>query len=173
MPFFSNAKNNPEDMYQIIYDTYRDSVFTYIAGKVSYRNDIFDILQNVFVHLWQYRKTLGGPNTENIIFKTCNQEISHFVKQQAKGQVKIESYSNEADNSEDQLQDKLQTENQLIALNDHIEMLPSLRKQIFTMNKLEGVSQEQIAKELNLSRSAVENQISKAMLFLKKNYSDP
>jgi len=173
MTFFSKHITNAEDMYKLIYNTYRVRVFDYIGGKVKNRNDIRDISQNVFFHLWEYKEALGGPNTENIIFKTCNQEISKFFAAQKK-QASRNEYSilETPDDSVDQLDAKLIKEEQLKAMQDSIEMLPPVSRQMFIMNKLEGVAQEKIAVQFNLSKKSVQKQISKAMIFLKDFHSN-
>lgn len=155
-------------MYKSIYNTYRERVFHYIRGKVKDRNDIRDIAQNVFFHLWEYKESLGGANTENIIFKTCNQEISKFFKTHRR-YVFENNYNipETPDDAVDQLDSKLIKEQQLQAMQDSIELLPISSKKMFTMNKLEGVTQEKIAVQLNLPKKIVQKQISEALIFLK------
>lgn len=168
MTFFSKHITDAEDMYKLIYNTYRARVFDYIKGKVKDRNDIRDISQNVFFHLWQYKEALGGTSTENIIFKTCNQEISKFFAAQQKQALGNDYCILETpDDSDDQLEAKITKEEQLKALQDSMEMLPPTSRQMLTMNKLEGVTQEKIAVQFNLPRKTVQKQISKALIFLK------
>lgn len=168
MTFFSKHIDDVEDMYKSIYNTYRERVFHYIKGKVKNRNDIRDIAQNVFFHLWEYKESLGGANTENIIFKTCNQEISKFFKTQRKHVFENDHAIPETpDDAVDQLDSKLKKEQQLQAVQDSIELLPASSKKMFTMNILEGVSQQKIAAQLNLPKKTVQKQISKALIFLK------
>ena len=153
-------------MYKSIYYAYKDRVFYHVGKKVKDRNDILDISQNIFVHLWQYRNSLGGSNIENIIFKTCNQEISNFYSKQIK-QPSITDFTDRPDESSELLQDKLDKENLLEAVENRIELLPPTRKQILTMSKLEGVNQEQIADHFSISKKAVKKQLEKAMIFLR------
>ncbi|MOA19732.1 RNA polymerase sigma factor [compost metagenome] len=47
------------------------------------------------------------------------------------------------------------------------ELLPPLRRKIFKMNKLDGITQEKIATTLNISKRSVEQHISKSIIFLK------
>ncbi len=160
-------------MYKLLYNTYRERVFDYIKGKVKNRNDIRDISQNVFVHLWEYKEALGGTNTENIIFKTCNQEISKFfIAQRKQAWGNDLSILETPDDSVDQLNAKLIKEEQLKAVQDSMEMLTPTSKQMLTMNKLEGVTQEKIAVQFNLPKKTVQKQISKAMIFLKTLHND-
>lgn len=168
MKFFPKHLTNAEGMFHTIYDAYSIRVFDYIKGKVKDRDDICDIMQNVFFHLWLYKESLESTNIENIIFKTCNQEISNFFVLKQKQPLKIEhSYREPQDYAVDQLLAAFEKESQLNTLEERIELLPLKRKQIFKMNKLEGFTQEKIANRLNLSKKAVKKQIAKALLFLR------
>ena len=53
---------------------------------------------------------------------------------------------------------------------DHlIEELPERRRVIFNLSRKEHKSYKEIAFQLNISEKTVENQISEALKFLKKN----
>lgn len=113
MPLFSGNKNHSaEDMYKVIYNTYRHRVFNYLSVKVHDRNDIRDIMQNIFVHLWQYRDSLGGSNTEKIIFKTCNQETANFFQKHKHHLNRQELLDDTEDHSDDQIQLLMEKEQQ-------------------------------------------------------------
>ena len=48
-----------------------------------------------------------------------------------------------------------------------IELLPEKRRRVFKMSRLEGMSNEQIAAELDMHKDTVYQYITKALLFLK------
>lgn len=170
MPLFSRNKNSYDVMFQKIYDTYWNRMFAMVSRKVKDRDDVLDILQNIFFHLWNYRKSLTQQNAESVIIKTCIQEISNFSVQQKKIPYTIEVADlHLSDDSSDRLMAILEEEKELEKLRLSIELLPPARKKIFTMNKFEGITQETIANNLNLSSKAVKKQISKAMLFLREH----
>jgi RNA polymerase sigma-70 factor (ECF subfamily) len=49
-----------------------------------------------------------------------------------------------------------------------IEALPRERKRIFKMSRYEGLKYREIAEELDISQKTVENQMGKALRFLKE-----
>lgn len=170
MPLFSRNKNSYDVMFQKIYDTYWNRMFAMVSRKVKDRDDVLDVMQNIFFHLWNYRKSLTQQNAESVIIKTCVQEISNFSVQQKKQPYTIEvAEVSLSDDSSDRLQNILETEKELELLRSNIELLPATRKRILTMNKFEGLTQETIANNLNLSHKAVKKQISKAMGFLREH----
>ncbi|AZB25145.1 MULTISPECIES: RNA polymerase sigma factor [Bacteroidota] len=170
MSLFSRNKNSYDIMFQKIYETYRKRVFDIAIAKVKDRDDALDIMQNVFFHVWKYKASLTSANTESIIIKTCNQEISNFASRKKKQPFLLEiSDLQLQDDSSDALETQLEKEEMLNAVHLSIELLPTARKQIFKLNKLDGIKQEKIADHLHLSTKAVENQVYKAMSFLR-NY---
>jgi len=174
MSLFSRNQNNSDVMFQTIYDTYWNRMFAIVARKIKDQDDVLDIMQNIFFHLWIYRNSLTKQNAESIVIKTCVQEISNFFSQQKKHPVTMEITNVQlSDDSPDQLQAILEKEEELRILRINIELLPLTRKKILTMNKFEGITQEKIANNLNLSTKAVKKQISKAIDFLREHHNHP
>ncbi|KKO89167.1 hypothetical protein AAW12_23870 [Sphingobacterium sp. Ag1] len=171
MTFYTNHTSTPDHMFQSLYETYNNRVFGIVIGRIKDRDDALDVMQNIFFHLWTTRDSLTKENTERIVIKTCIQEISNFYSKQKKQPFLRDAAEVQlSDESLELLEEKLQKEERLKSMEFSIELLPTPRKQIFKMNKLEGISQEKVAHHFNLSRKAVEKQISKAMVFLKKHH---
>lgn len=172
MTFYPSHKKNDDLMFQTLYDSYKKRVYGIVAQKIKEKDDVLDIMQNIFFHLWIYKESLTPSNTEGIIIKTCKQEISNFVSRQKKHPYSHHDHASDlqiVDDSDAAFEAQLQKEAQITVLKLGIELLPASTKQIFTMNKLEGITQQKIADHLDMSRKAVQKQVSKALLFLKKN----
>ncbi|MFP3596908.1 sigma-70 family RNA polymerase sigma factor [Chryseobacterium sp. SIMBA_029] len=164
---FNNAEENA---YQKFFHQYNHHVSSYISRKIKKREDVKDVVQNVFTHLWEYRQAIYSGNAENIIFKTANQKISEFYKQHERQHFYEESTIDYADNSPLDLSSVKDKELLLTQLEASILLIiPPLRRRIFKMNKLEGITQKQISIQLNIPQRTVEHHISQAMMFLK-NY---
>ena len=169
--FFSKHINTEENKYKELFYTYYYRVYLFAARRVSGKENVRDIAQNVFFHLWKYRKDLMLENPEAIIFNTCNQEISKFYKTAGNLPLFNDTTADLVDTSSEELQSANKKEHLLTELEKSIDLLiPPLRRKIFKMNKLEGSTQQQIAIYLNISRRTVENHISEAMIFLKTHH---
>lgn len=172
MTFFRKNIDHDEARYRELVYAYHYRVFIYIARKVKGRENIMDISQNVFFHLWKYRKSVFVSNPEPVIFNTCNQEISKFFKasqiQQLSSDLDVQDHK---DDSEEAISSKIDGEERIRLVMEKIEELPALRKKIFTMNKLNGIAQKQIAVELQIPHHTVKYHIAEATLYLKDNTS--
>lgn len=165
--------SSEENAYQKFFHQYNHQVSYYISRKIVKKEDVKDVVQDVFIHLWEYRRVIYAANIENIIYKTANQKISEFYKRKEKQHFYQESDVQFADTSFEDLKLKKQRDHYLTELEASISLIiPPIRMQIFKMNKLQGITQKQIAVELNIPLRTVEHHISEAMIFLRNMHKN-
>lgn len=154
--------------FKEIYDLYHYKVFCFVKKYTSQLADSEDVTQNVFIHLWKYRTKLDPEvELEAVLFKSSKQEISKWYKKQNR----IFSFENEqlikeldsAPELDDDISSKLEKIEYLLS------KIPVKRRKIFNLHKFEDYSYKEIALEMDMSPSAIANQISKTLQFLKKN----
>ncbi|TDO73245.1 RNA polymerase sigma-70 factor (ECF subfamily) [Flavobacterium chryseum] len=157
-----------DSCFKEIYDLYHFKVFCFVKKYTAQLADSEDVTQNVFIHLWKYRTKLD-PNVdlEAILFKSSKQEISKWYKKQNR------IFSFENDQLIKELDSPLEPDDEINAKLEKIEYLlnkiPEKRRKIFNLHKFEDRSYKEIAQEMDMSPSAVANQISKTLQFLKKH----
>ncbi|RKR04948.1 RNA polymerase sigma-70 factor (ECF subfamily) [Flavobacterium sp. 90] len=161
-------RNGDDSCFKEIYDLYHFKVFCFVKKYTAQLADSEDVTQNVFIHLWKYRTKLD-PNIEleAILFKSSKQEISRWYKKQNR------IFSVENDQLIKELDYVLEVDDDISIKLEKIEYLlnkiPAKRRKIFNLHKFEDRSYKEIAAEMDMSPSAVANQISKTLQFLKKN----
>lgn len=161
-------RNGDDSCFKEIYDLYHFKVFCFVKKYTAQLADSEDVTQNVFIHLWKYRTKLD-PNVEleAILFKSSKQEISKWYKKQNR------IFSVENDQLIKELDYVLEVDDDISIKLEKIEYLlnkiPAKRRKIFNLHKFEDRSYKEIAAEMDMSPSAVANQISKTLQFLKKN----
>ncbi|MEZ0131078.1 RNA polymerase sigma factor [Flavobacterium sp. LBUM151] len=161
-------REGDDSCFKEIYDLYHYKVFCFVKKYTAQLADSEDVTQNVFIHLWKYRATLDPEvSLEAILFKSSKQEISKWYKKQNRiFSVENEQLIKELDSSSESDDDiDLKLEQIQLLLNK----IPEKRRKIFNLHKFEDLSYKEIAIEMNMSPSAVANQISKTLQFLKKN----
>ena len=161
-------REGDDSCFREIYDLYHFKVFCFVKKYTAQLADSEDVTQNVFIHLWKYREKLDPTvSLESILFKSSKQEISKWYKKQNRiFSVENEQLIKELDSpseSDDSIDLKLE-QIQLL-----LDKIPEKRRKIFNLHKFEDLSYKEIAAEMNMSPSAVANQISKTLQFLKKN----
>lgn len=168
MGSFSTNYKRELDAFDIFYEKYYKLVFYCITRKVGNVDDVLDISQDVFVHLWEYRKILTSENNEGIIYKFCKQFIGRYYHTKTKTPIQhtlsIEEYSYCNIGDEDYHEDKEQL---LTRLANCMEKLSPLEKQIVILHKVDGIKRNEIAELLGLKLSAIKYHLSRSIHYLK------
>lgn len=165
--FIIRLNNGDESCFQEIYELYSFKVYCFVKKYTKQVADAEDVTQNVFIHLWKYKEKLNPEiSLESVLFKSSKQEISKWYKKQNQiftlSEKEIIAELNEPDNEED-ITEKMEKIEYLL------NQIPQRRKKIFILHKLEELSYKEIALQMNMTTSAVANQISKTLQYLKKN----
>lgn len=125
-----------------------------------------DVVQRVFVRLWQKRKKLEVPkNPKAFLFKAVYYESMKNLRQKSTRKSHQYKYILNFKHEQEEAEDF-----SLIFpyLSKAIEKLPKKCRQIFVLHKLEGLTQKEIADYLGISVKTVENQVANAILKLRE-----
>ncbi len=132
----------------------------YIHGQ----DDIEDVVQDIFVHLWKYRQSLGN-NKEAVVFKTAKQEIANFYRKNklSFSDIQEDSYPNLEKDEYDEEEYQLHSEQ----IEKLLLQIPEKSKSFFLKHTIDGLSYSQIAKENSISKNAVAKHVNKVLNLLK------
>lgn len=157
-----------DSCFKEIYELHHFKIFSFVKKYTAQLADAEDVTQNVFIHLWKYRNKLDTSiDIESILFKTSKQEISKWYRKQntilSVEHSQLIKELDSADEKEEPIGSKLEQIDWLL------EQIPERRRRIFILHKFEDWSYKEIALEMEMSPSAVANQVSKTLQYLKKN----
>ncbi|NBC24757.1 MAG: RNA polymerase sigma-70 factor [Bacteroidetes bacterium] len=157
---------NDEQAFRIIYDRYWSKLFHYALNVLEDKTVCEDIVQEVFVSLWQSSDSLKIDNLSAYLFQSVKFQIFKYLRNYKIARRHLERIA--------LLQSHNDTEDQLIAkeleteLNRVIDCLPERCRQIFLLSRIEHRSNQEISLQLGLSIQTVKNQISKALAYLRE-----
>ncbi|MFV0231467.1 MAG: sigma-70 family RNA polymerase sigma factor [Empedobacter falsenii] len=152
------------NQFKKIYDDYKHKVYYFVKKYISNEQDIEDIVQDIFIHVWKHQSNLTTENFEAIIFKTSKQEIANFYRRNKLQFSFIENDIIDDDNIVEEIDPQKFTKASRL-----LEQLPDKTRDFFIKNRIEQISYSKIAKENNLSKTAVEKHVKKAIFYLKAN----
>jgi RNA polymerase sigma-70 factor (ECF subfamily) len=141
-----------------------------VAKYVSDEEDIEELVQDIFMHVWKYcSETDSLSQTEAIIFKSAKQEISNFYRKKKMIYVSLENSQQISPEENSDIEKKLLQEDQLQKIEKLLEQVPERSREFFIKNKLQNLSLFTIAKENHISKTAVEKHVNKVLKFLRTN----
>ncbi len=142
--------------------------FQYINDTESAR----DIVQKVFVNLWESREKINAENSiTSYLFTAVKSRCLNHIRDQKKYRsrvldVEIDSFEIAVEDDDftlKELKDKIKAA---------LDELPEKCRLVFEMSRYQGKKYKEIAEELEISQKTVEAHMSKALKSLRANLND-
>ena len=153
-----------------IYRAFYGKVFTFVLSLVKSKANAQDITQNIFMKLWKNRKKLEHIKSmdDYLFILSKNACMDYFRKASRKKEISTDVFDefllSRIVSSPEKRIDAL---SDIEELRHVIESLPSKRRDIFIMSRFDGLSNDESASILGVSKKTVENQISLATKKIK------
>jgi RNA polymerase sigma-70 factor (family 1) len=164
-----------QDAFARIFEKHRQRLYTYLIGITKSPEVAEDILVDVFMKLWIGREMLVRiENLEGFLHKVAYNKAMDFFKTTARHTRLQQVYAQRIDQQEQNPEDWLIDEEARRILREAVNQLPPQRKLIYTMSREQGLTYDEIAKALNLSRNTVKGTLMAATRsiseYLNKRY---
>ncbi|OMQ07806.1 RNA polymerase sigma factor [[Flexibacter] sp. ATCC 35103] len=161
-----------ESAYNYLIDTYHHKLCVYANSLVKNIYSAEDIVQNVFIKVWEQRTRLKPDHAlKSFLYKLVyNEFIDLYRKNQSLFSLEKSYY--DALNSVIQEDDSESFQRVLNVVNREIQNLPPKCKEVFILSKKEGLTNIEIAEHLDVSIKTVEAQITKAFSILRSSLEE-
>lgn len=158
--------------FTYLVDLYHHKLCVYANSLVNNGMQAGDIVQNVFISVWEKRANLHPDfSLKSFLYRSVyNEFIDQYRKKQAV--LKIEKKYIEYLDAFVLEKDTESREHLISLVKLAILELPPKCKQVFELSKSEGLTNIEISEHLNISVKAVEAQITRGFRLLRKNISD-
>lgn len=168
--------SNDQNFNQL-YNTYWHSLYAFAFNILRNKYDAEDVIQNVFVDIWNRYETIQIENHKAYLYKAVKYQCAKKLKSSQFNNIQIESIEYALQFLDNQTPDLDTSKKILIEKIDSKanDILPERCLEIFKLRYYENLSYREIADKLNISISTVDNQISKALRLLRLsniNYDD-
>jgi len=167
-----SLKNGDEKAYTYLIDTYHHKLCVYANSLVKNVYSAEDIVQNVFIKVWEQRTRLKTNHAiKSFLYKLVyNEFIDLYRKNQSLFSLEKSYY--DALNSIVMEDDSESLQHVINAVNKEIQNLPPKCKEVFILSKKEGLTNIEIAEHLDVSIKTVEAQITKAFSILRSSLDE-
>ena len=153
--------------FDALYQMYFPGVYANILHLVREEAAAQDIVQEVFITLWEKRKLLhAGQPAGNWLFVVSYNRSLNYLRSNLRRRLKVTELAPDvAEPEEDQWQ---VSSIQLDMLERGIVQLPPQRKKVFLLCKMQGKTYAEAASELQISHYTVKEHITKASRFIRE-----
>jgi len=152
--------------FKEIFDLYFSSIKSFIYYKVGDTAIAEDLAQDTFVKLWETRSSIKISTVKSYLYTIGgNLSINYLKRNQLKFKFKNQlEINNNLKNPEYLLEMKEYEEK----LNRVLSEIPEGSREVFLMNRIDGLKYKEIAENLGLSVKAIEKRISKALEIIRE-----
>lgn len=166
-------KNDSLKALKELYEFYQKKIFYFSLRYLNSEEEAKEQVQNAFLLLWEHRKNIDEEQSiSSYLFKIVSNQIYNTLHKKTIKSKYEEYASTHLDlHQEDTLQHVFYQDLKTIIFK-LLEKLPPQRKEIFILSREYGLSHDEIAKKLNISKRTVENNIYRALKFLKKHLGE-
>ena len=156
-----------------IYDLYVDDTARFLSYYTKDRTQLEDLIQDVFLKLWKYRENIDWDNKflKTYILKTARNVALTYLEEQKKNPIETREYFL-LEKSEQKETRELNYKELNVQYREALDSAPNKAREVYMMNREEGLTYKEIAIALEISPRTVEIHISKVLRILRKELKE-
>ena len=155
--------------FKVLYGLYFKVVQKYIGLFVPSRDNLDELTQDVFVRIWEKRERLAGVESfQGYLFMLTRNVVFNYMRS-----MRVQQRTSELNETMDPA-GEYHTEHALLYKQyysiavEGMEKLPPGRKKILKMSVEEGLTLDEIAAKLKITRAGVKKQLYAATAFVRQ-----
>lgn len=159
-----------ENAFTEIYQRYSEKLLAIAYNYTKDKDFAEEILQEIFSGLWERRKRVAIENLSAYLATAIKFSVFQTLHRQQRRAAIIESHYKvkAADSLEDLIHVKFLQE----FIDGIVEQLPERCRLVYTYSRQSGLSNAEIAEEMNISEKTVEAHMTKALKVLRTNLKE-
>ena len=159
--------------FEELFRSFFPSLVLFAQKFVPDQDTAKEIVHNVFLNLWEKREQVDmSSSLKSYLFTSVNNRCLNYIRDQKKFD-KDETRFQRLDSTEfSDGVDRLEEQELEQRIYDALQSLPEKCREIFMLNRFEGLKYAEIAEKLNISVKTVETQMSKGLKILREKLVD-
>ena len=167
----TRLKNGDIMAFDRIYELFSHKLFSFVFKILKNESEAADIVQEVFVKIWESRGNLGDYKLLNSYIFTIAYNFSiSLIRKRISSNKYLEQLKNSSviDNAPANISD-IEFKELSLQVEKLISNLPDRQKQVYLLHRENGMTYSEIADHLGISKNTVENHMVKALRYLREN----
>ncbi len=161
------------ESFRQIYEFYQGRVFLFAFRLTKSKSEAEEVVQEVFVKLWERREKIRIEKNFNayLLTITKNLVIDNLKKASRDRNLQAKIYRNIQSLQDHSVDELIKKELERLQRQAIAKLSPRMR-QVFLLSREEELTYEEIANRLGVSRNTVRNQVSEALKTIREFLAD-
>lgn len=166
-------RNGDVHSFDEVFRKFNKRIYFFSVSYLKSREEAEGIVQEVFLSLWKNRTRIElQSDFKAYLFTITFNAIKKRFRKLERERKHLAAYSLSVNTKDDSSDPEVEYNQLTELLEKSIDQLPGRQKEIFLLSKREGLTAEEIAERLKISKRTVENHLFRAKTFLKNSLVD-
>lgn len=171
--FIKKIKKGDVSSFDAIFRKYHKKIYYFAISYLKNKEEAEDVVQEVFMNLWKCREQISEYYVfSSYLFKVTYNTTCKRFRKKASDMKHQEEALKDFTIGDDSLNLDMEYNNLLESAKLQISKLPSRQRNILLLSILDGLSNEEIAAKLEISKKTVDNYLSMAKATIRKLLTD-
>jgi|SRR5690606_2325144 len=168
----SRLKNSDEASFRIVFDQYHRRIYQFAYGFLKEHEQSEEVVQEAFLNFWLYRNKLSAEAAiASLLFTMARRVlIDHWRKCASSNKFKdhLINSLDQIDNSTEILIESRELERVSKAA---FQLLTEQQREIFILSREEGLTYNEIAERMQISRHTVKYHLTNALDIIRQHFA--
>lgn len=164
-------KKGDMDAFDSVYRAYSKKVYGYIFRYLKHDMDTEDIVQEVFLKIWEMHNSIDVKESfDAYIFTITHNLTINYLRKKVTEQKYVEYVTSlQKEENVYEITDEIHYREMEQKYRSLLNKLSPRQQEIFRLSREKGLSHKEIAAKLNISPNTVNNHLVAILSFFKKN----
>lgn len=159
-----------QQAFTLLFDLYYQNLGTYIYKVTESRELTEEIVQDVFIKIWEKRQILGDiDNFSAFLFVLSKNKTLDYLRKIAKERTRKLSLLKEMDEESYVIDDLSPIDEYSLIIEQTVAKLPQQQQKVYHLSRHEKLKYEEIAQRMGISKETVKKHMQLALTFLKQH----
>lgn len=155
---------------ELLFHRYYNDLCRYLIIFLKDENIAKNIVQDLFLYLWEKHENIDFKKSlESYLYQACRFNALIYLRNENRHVVCHEKIRDTSSDESLDVSSEMEIKELNRIINEAIELLPDRCRQIFNLSRSRGLSYHEIATQLGISVSAVDNQVNIAIKKIKRH----